>query len=106
MVGTTTIGTAGRVERLGVQGMSDGSCVNFSFENGQWKDVSGFPNEGVGQQSSCGPVGELDSSSSSMAVGIDKISLSFPYSNIISSICHAISSVVLLIGSNDFGPPL
>ena len=49
-VGTTTAGTARRAERLSVKGMSDGSCVDFSFNNGHRRNGSGFPGGGVGQQ--------------------------------------------------------
>ena len=67
---------------------------------------------GVLDSSSCGPAGEMNSSSSSsMTVGIDIIPSSlytsnafvhFYDSNIISRICHATSSVVPIIGRNAF----
>ena len=73
--GITAAGTAGRAERLNVQGVngdhggnlyfnsdrfgyrnrtslstSDGSCVHFSFNSGHRRDVSNFPREGIGQR--------------------------------------------------------
>ena len=57
---------------------------------------------GMLDSSSCGPAGELDSSSSSMTIGIDISPSSLRSGNRISSIYHAISSVVPLIDSNAF----
>ena len=57
---------------------------------------------GMLDSSSCGPAGELDSSSSSMAVGVHISPSSLYNINITNNICHAIISVVSLIGSNAF----
>ena len=85
-----TAAVARRAERLNVQGMNDGSCVNFS-STAVIGGMAMISPAGALDSSSCRPAGELNSNSYGPAGELG---------NRNSSIFHATSSVVSFIGSN------